>query len=56
MLLADDEALIRAGIRFVLEVADDIEIVAEADNGAEAATDDDGDSSEGEEGRLGLPS
>lgn len=36
MLLADDEALIRAGIRFVLEVADDIEIVAEADNGASA--------------------
>jgi DNA-binding NarL/FixJ family response regulator len=36
VLLADDEALIRAGIRFVLEVADDIEIVAEADNGADA--------------------
>lgn len=36
VLLADDEVLIRAGIRFVLEVADDIEIVAEADNGADA--------------------
>jgi DNA-binding NarL/FixJ family response regulator len=36
VLLADDEALIRAGIRFVLEVADDIEIVAEADNGGSA--------------------
>lgn len=36
VLLADDEALIRAGIRLVLEVADDIEIVAEADNGASA--------------------
>jgi DNA-binding NarL/FixJ family response regulator len=36
VLLADDEALIRAGIRFVLDVADDIEIVAEADTGADA--------------------
>ena len=36
VLLADDEALIRAGIRLVLEIADDIEIVAEADNGADA--------------------
>jgi len=36
VLLADDEALIRAGIRLVLETADDIEIVAEAANGAEA--------------------
>jgi DNA-binding NarL/FixJ family response regulator len=36
VLLADDEALIRAGIRLVLETADDIEIVAEAANGSEA--------------------
>ncbi|WP_055523304.1 response regulator [Streptomyces graminilatus] len=36
VLLADDEALIRAGIRLVLELADDIEIVAEANNGADA--------------------
>lgn len=36
VLLADDEALIRAGVRLVLEVADDIEIVAEASNGADA--------------------
>lgn len=36
VLLADDEALIRAGIRLVLESADDLEIVAEAANGAEA--------------------
>jgi DNA-binding NarL/FixJ family response regulator len=36
VLLADDEALIRAGIRLVLETADDIEIVAEAADGAEA--------------------
>ena len=36
VLLADDEALIRAGIRLVLETADDIEIIAEAANGSEA--------------------
>lgn len=36
VLLADDEALIRTGVRLVLEAADDIEIVAEADNGARA--------------------
>ncbi len=36
VLLADDEALIRAGIRLVLETADDLEIVAEAADGAEA--------------------
>jgi len=36
VLIADDEALIRAGIRLVLETADDIDIVAEAANGSEA--------------------
>jgi DNA-binding NarL/FixJ family response regulator len=36
VLLADDEALIRAGIRLVLETADDIDIVAEAADGSEA--------------------
>ena len=36
VLLADDEALIRAGIRLILETADDIDIVAEAANGSEA--------------------
>jgi DNA-binding NarL/FixJ family response regulator len=36
VLLADDEALIRAGVRLVLDTADDVEIVAEAANGAEA--------------------
>jgi DNA-binding NarL/FixJ family response regulator len=36
VLLADDEALIRAGIRLVLETADDLEIVAEAADGSEA--------------------
>lgn len=36
VMLADDEALIRAGIRLVLQHADDIEIVAEADDGRNA--------------------
>jgi DNA-binding NarL/FixJ family response regulator len=36
VLLADDEALIRTGIRLVLETTDDIEIAAEASTGAEA--------------------
>lgn len=36
MLLADDEALVRAGVRAVLAAAPDIEIVAEAGNGREA--------------------
>lgn len=36
VLVADDEPLIRAGIRTVLESAGDIEVVAEADTGAAA--------------------
>lgn len=36
VLVADDEALIRAGIRMVLEMGGDIEIVAEASTGAQA--------------------
>ncbi|MEV8517850.1 response regulator transcription factor [Dactylosporangium sp. NPDC051484] len=36
VLLADDEALIRAGVRLVLETAADIEIIAEASDGTEA--------------------
>ncbi|MFE3944721.1 response regulator [Streptomyces sp. NPDC059118] len=36
-LVADDEALMRTGIRLILENADDIEVVAEAANGREAA-------------------
>jgi DNA-binding NarL/FixJ family response regulator len=36
VLLADDQALIRAGFRVLLEAADDIEVVAEAINGAQA--------------------
>jgi len=36
VLLADDHAVVRAGIRQFLEQADDIEVVAEADDGAAA--------------------
>ncbi|MFJ4682650.1 response regulator [Streptomyces sp. NPDC088789] len=36
VLVADDEALMRAGIRLILEHADDIEVVAEAGDGLEA--------------------
>lgn len=37
VLVADDEALMRVGIRLILENADDIEVVAEAGDGLEAA-------------------
>ncbi len=36
VLLADDHAVVRAGIRQFLEQADDIQVVAEADDGAAA--------------------
>ncbi|MFD5031565.1 response regulator [Streptomyces sp. NPDC058405] len=36
VLIADDEALMRAGIRLILENAEDIEVVAEAGDGHEA--------------------
>ncbi|GAA5189853.1 response regulator transcription factor [Rugosimonospora acidiphila] len=36
ILLADDQALIRSGIRALLEAEDDIEVVAEATDGAQA--------------------
>ncbi|HET6694209.1 MAG TPA: response regulator transcription factor [Pedococcus sp.] len=36
VVLADDQALLRAGIRALLEAEDDIEVVGEAANGAEA--------------------
>lgn len=35
VLIVDDEALVRAGLRMILEAADDIEVVAEAANGTE---------------------
>ncbi|MER5475234.1 response regulator transcription factor [Streptomyces sp. NPDC002935] len=37
VLIADDEALMRAGIRLILENAEDIKVVAEAGDGREAA-------------------
>jgi DNA-binding NarL/FixJ family response regulator len=36
VLLVDDQAVVRAGFRFLLEQADDIEVVAEASNGLTA--------------------
>lgn len=36
VLIVDDEALVRAGIRMILAPVDDIEVVAEAADGAEA--------------------
>jgi hypothetical protein len=37
VLLADDQALIRAGFRVLLDSAEDLQVVGEAANGAEAA-------------------
>jgi len=37
LLIVDDEALVRAGLKMILESADDLEVVAEADDGADAA-------------------
>jgi DNA-binding NarL/FixJ family response regulator len=36
VLLADDEAMVREGIRLIVESEDDIEVVGEADDGAQA--------------------
>lgn len=36
MLLVDDDALVRAGLRMILSSADDLEVVGEADDGAQA--------------------
>lgn len=36
VLLADDEAMVRAGVRAILDKADDIEVIAEAGDGHEA--------------------
>ncbi|MEU2537250.1 response regulator transcription factor [Streptomyces iakyrus] len=38
VLVVDDEALVRAGLRMILEPADDIEVVAEASDGSDAVT------------------
>lgn len=38
VLLVDDQTLLRAGIRAVLENADDIQVVGEADNGRDGIT------------------
>ncbi|MGN6610647.1 MAG: response regulator [Angustibacter sp.] len=36
VLIVDDEALVRAGLRMILSAADDLEVVAEAEDGADA--------------------
>jgi DNA-binding NarL/FixJ family response regulator len=36
ILLVDDDALVRAGLRMIIESADDLEVVAEATDGSEA--------------------
>jgi DNA-binding NarL/FixJ family response regulator len=36
IVLADDQALVRAGFRMLLDAEDDIEVVGEAENGADA--------------------
>lgn len=38
VLLADDQALVRTGFRMILDNTPDMEVVGEADNGAEAVT------------------
>jgi DNA-binding NarL/FixJ family response regulator len=38
VVIADDQDLIRGGLRAILDAADDIEVVAEVANGAAAAT------------------
>jgi DNA-binding NarL/FixJ family response regulator len=37
LLIVDDEALVRAGLKMILESDDDLEVVAEADDGVDAA-------------------
>ena len=37
VLLADDQALVRGGFRMILEAKDDLEVVGEAEDGAQAA-------------------
>ena len=38
VVIADDQALVRAGLRMILESTDDIEVVGEADDGEHAIT------------------
>lgn len=38
VLIADDHPIVREGLRFVLERRDDIDVIAEADNGRDAVT------------------
>jgi DNA-binding NarL/FixJ family response regulator len=37
VLIADDQALVRSGFRMIIEARDDLEVVGEAEDGAEAA-------------------
>ena len=36
VLLADDQALVRSGLRILVDAADDMEVIGEASNGADA--------------------
>ena len=38
VLLVDDQALVRSGFRMLIESSDDLEVVGEAENGADALT------------------
>ena len=38
VLIADDHPVVRQGLRVLLEVQDDIEVIGEASDGAEAAS------------------
>ena len=38
VFLADDQAMVRAGLRLILEAEPDIEVIGEAENGAEAVS------------------
>ena len=36
VLIVDDQALVRGGLRLIIDAQDDLEVVGEAENGAEA--------------------